>query len=76
MIEYFDTYVRFNDGFVAVKGEFVCICKERYDSYDVAFYRNRQSHKRAIAVCLGGNIRWCREHAVNSMKKLISQKKV
>jgi len=73
MIEYFDIYVRFDYGFVAVKGEFVCVCKERCGSYDVAFYRNRQPHKRAIAACLGGNIRWCREHAVKRMKKLIQK---
>lgn len=70
MIEYFDTYVRIDSGFIAVKGDFVCFCKERLGSYDVFFWRNRQTHKRPIAACLGDNIRWCRESAVERMKIL------
>ncbi len=70
MIEYFDTYVRTDDGFLAVKGDFVCICRRNGigGSYSAVFYRNR--HPRTVAVALGGRIRWCQEMAVKRMKVL------
>lgn len=70
MIEYFDKYVRFDYGFVAIKGEFICICKTEYGHTNAFFYRNRQTSNRPIAACFGDNIRWCREHAVRRMKIL------
>ena len=69
-IDYFDTYVRTDTGFVAVKDDFVCICTER--THEVLFYRNRQGSRRCIAYCGGGSMRWCRERAVEQMKKLIA----
>ena len=73
MIEYFDTYVRLKDGFIAVKGEIVCLCRIEHGRGDVAFYRNRNSHSRALAVCLGSNLRWCRERAVETMQRLTEE---
>ena len=70
MIEYFNTYVRIDNGFIAVKGEFICICRLEHGRCEAIFYRNRQQHKRAIAGCFGSNIRWCREKAVQRMKIL------
>ena len=73
MIEYFDTYVRTEKGFVAVKGDLVAICDKRgilEDTYQVCIYRNRQTHTRAIYYIGGGPRRWVREHTVEAMKGL------
>ncbi len=71
-IEYFDTYVRHSNGFIAVKGEFVCICQ--FDRGQACFYRNRQMHQRPIASAHATTSpkdrRWLRETAVERMRKL------
>lgn len=72
MIEFFDTYVRTEKGFVAVKGDQVAICDKRglmENTYQCCIYRNRQTHTRALYYIGGGTRRWVREAAVAAMRK-------
>ncbi len=73
MIEYFDTYVRTDRGFIAVKDDLVAHCWKR-GSYDDSFvasvYRDRQKSKRPIAHASGGTVAWCREAIIGSMKRI------
>lgn len=73
MIEFFDTYVRTEAGFVAVKDDLVAICTKRgilEDTYQACIYRNRQTHTRAIYYIGTGRRRWVRESTVDAMKGL------
>ena len=70
MIERFDTYVLTDKGFIATAGHWVFHCYNRgmsKDTYLCAVYRNKQTHKRAVACAAGGTIRWCREAVISMM---------
>ncbi|MDK1039724.1 MAG: hypothetical protein QGD91_12600 [Actinomycetota bacterium] len=73
MIDYFDTYVRTKDGFVAVKDDLVAICDMRgimKDTFQVCIYRNRQKNTRPIYYIGSGTRRWVRESTIDAMKGL------
>jgi len=73
MIEFFDTYVRTKNGFVAVKDDLVAICDKfglLESTYQVCIYRNRQTHTRPIYYIGRGRRRWVREATVDAMKGL------
>jgi hypothetical protein len=77
MIEFFDTYVRTKDGFVAVKGDLVAICDKRGlmgHTYQACIYRNRQTHTRAIYYIGQSSRRWVREATVTVMRKFHEQR--
>ena len=70
-IEYFDMYVRTDDGFIATKGDKIIQCYWTAGmDYGVAIYKDRQKSNRCLAYAGGGSVEWCRKAVIKQLQRL------
>jgi hypothetical protein len=68
-IKYFDMYVRFDNGFIATKDDYIIHGKLLSDhNYGAAIYKDRQTTKRCVAYATGGSLEWCRKAVIGRLQ--------